>query len=133
VPEQPSSPNRKAILLLGLVLSISGGLGSASVLESLDHSVRGSRALAGLVPVPVLAVIPYVENIADRQRKRRVAWVVIASSVAVLGLAAVLVHFFYVPLDVLWFRALRSLGVYVPAVASIPVSPSGMMRIVWNA
>ena len=62
LPEKPSSPNRPAILLLGLVLSLGGGVGSAAVLESLDDSVRGSKALAGLLKVPVLAVIPYMEN-----------------------------------------------------------------------
>ena len=72
LPEKPSSPNRPAILLLGLVLSLGGGVGSAAVLESLDDSVRGSKALAGLLQVPVLAVIPYMENNAERQRKRRI-------------------------------------------------------------
>jgi succinoglycan biosynthesis transport protein ExoP len=107
LPEKPSSPNRPAILLLGLVLSLGGGVGSAAVLESLDDSVRGSKALSGLLKVPVLAVIPYMENNEERQRKRKIALVIVASSVATLGLAVLLVHFFFVPLDVLWFRALR--------------------------
>ena len=118
LPEKPSSPNRPAILLLGLVLSLGGGVGSAAVLESLDDSVRGSKALAGLLKVPVLAVIPYMENNEQRQRKRKIALIIAASSVAALGLAVLLVHFFFIPLDVLWFRALRWLQMYVPAVAS---------------
>ena len=129
LPEKPSSPNRPAILLLGLVLSLGGGVGSAAVLESLDDSVRGSRALSGLLQVPVLAVIPYMETSAERQRQRRFALLIAASSVAALGLVALLVHFFFIPLDVLWFRALRSLEVYVPAIASVSESPSGMMRM----
>ncbi len=59
LPERPSSPNRRAILLLGLIISMTGGVGSAAVLESLDDSVRGSKALAGLLKVPVLTVVPY--------------------------------------------------------------------------
>jgi uncharacterized protein involved in exopolysaccharide biosynthesis len=109
LPEKPSSPNRPAILLLGLVLSLGGGVGSAAVLENLDDSVRGSNALSRLLQVPVLAVIPYMENDAKIQRKRKVVLVIVASSIAALGLAVLLVHFFFIPLDVLWFRALRRL------------------------
>src|SRR4029450_3952483 len=58
LPEQPNSPNRPAILLLGLVFSMGGGVASAAVAETLDRSVRGSKSLVGLLRVPVLAVIP---------------------------------------------------------------------------
>jgi len=107
LPEKPSSPNRPAILLLGLILSLGGGVGSAAVLETFDDSVRGSKALTGLLKVPVLAVIPYMENNEERQRKRKIALIIAVSSIATLGLVVLLVHFFFVPLDVLWFRALR--------------------------
>ena len=133
LPEQPSSPNRPAILLLGLVFSMGGGLGCAAVLENLDDSVRGSRALAGLLPVPVLAVIPYVENNEEKRRKRKIAGVTVASAVAALILAVLLVHFFLIPLDVLWFRALRWFQIHTPTVASISGSPLEMMRILWSA
>jgi len=133
LPERPSSPNRTAILLLGLVLSVGGGVGSAAVLEGLDDSVHGSRALAGLVDVPVLAVIPSMVNEAQIQRRRKVLRIAAVSAVAALGLAVLLVHFFVMPLDVLWFRALRSLERYVPAATSLLQSPSGMTRMVWSA
>src|SRR4030095_13656342 len=45
LPEQPNSPNRPVILLLGLVLSMGGGVGSAAVAETLDRSVRRCEAL----------------------------------------------------------------------------------------
>ena len=133
LPEQPSSPNRPAILLLGLVVSMGGGLGCAAVLENLDDSVRGSRALAGLLPVPVLAVIPYIENNEEKQQKRKIAGITVASAVAALILAVLLVHFFLIPLDVLWFRALRWFQIHTPTVASISGSPLEMMRILWSA
>ena len=71
--EQPQSTCHSAA---GAVLALGGGLGSAAVLESLDHSVRGSKALARLVKVPVLAVIPYMENNAERRRKRKIAQII---------------------------------------------------------
>jgi succinoglycan biosynthesis transport protein ExoP len=118
LPEQPRSPNRPAILLLGFVFSMGGGLASAALLENLDHSVRGSKTLADLLQVPVLAVIPYMETQHEKRHRRRVAAIIAASSVAALVLALLLVHFFWIPLDVLWFRALRKLNMYVPVTAS---------------
>ena len=111
LPEKPSSPNRPAIVLLGLVVSLGGGVGSVAVLENLDDSVRGSNALSRLLQVPVLAVIPYMENDAKIQRKRKIVLVILASAITALGLAILLVHLLFVPLDVLWFRALRQLEI----------------------
>ena len=133
LPEKPSSPNRPAILLLGFVLSLGGGVGSAAVLESLDESVRGSKALTALLKVPVLAVIPYMENDAGKQRRRKIALVILVSLVLASALALLLVHIFFMPLDVLWFRALRWLEGYVPAVAGVSESSFGMMRMIWSA
>jgi polysaccharide biosynthesis transport protein len=132
LPEQPSSPNRPAIFLLGVLLSMAGGVTSAAVLESVDHSVRSSTALADLLEVPLLAVIPYMQTRQEKLHKRRVMQVGALSLVAALASALLLVHFFWIPLDVLWFRSLRKLDMYVPDMAS-----SGAMsiaaRIRWSA
>jgi uncharacterized protein involved in exopolysaccharide biosynthesis len=108
-PEKPASPNRPAILLLGLVLSVGGGLGCAAVLEGLDSSLRNVGAIEDLAAAPVLAIIPYIENAREthhRRKLRRVAFATMASGAAV---ALLLVHFLWMPLDVLWFALLRKL------------------------
>jgi polysaccharide biosynthesis transport protein len=133
LPEQPSSPNRPAILLLGFVLSMGGGLASAAALENLDHSVRGSKTLANLLQVPVLAVIPYMETRYQKMHRRRVAVIIAASSVAALILALLLVHFFWIPLDVLWFRGMRKVEPYVPGTASVWMQPLAGIRSLWIA
>ncbi|MDH5741274.1 MAG: Wzz/FepE/Etk N-terminal domain-containing protein, partial [Nitrospira sp.] len=38
LPEKPFKPNRMAIVLLGFILAVGGGLGFGAVAESLDHS-----------------------------------------------------------------------------------------------
>lgn len=110
VPEQPASPNRPLILLLGALLSVAGALGYALLRESIEGRVHGSRDLAGLVGVPPLAVVPYVEL--DEERKTasrgRIYWV--AGIAAAVVTALVLLHFLYRPLDVLWHVALRRIG-----------------------
>jgi polysaccharide biosynthesis transport protein len=133
LPEQPSSPNRPAIFLLGVLLSMAGGVTSAAVLESVDHSVRSSTALAELLEVPLLAVIPYMHTRQEKLRKRRAMQIGGLSLVASCGLALLIVHFFWIPLDVLWFRSLRKLDMYVPGMASRGAMLMAAARIRWSA
>lgn len=110
-PEEPVSPNRVAVLLLGLFLTIAAALGAIAVRESIDTTIRGRTDMVALLDVPPLAVIPRIETLAEVTRRRvqfRYAAVGMVSSVILLAVA---VHFLFRPLDVLWFSVLRRLGV----------------------
>jgi succinoglycan biosynthesis transport protein ExoP len=107
LPEQPVKPNRPAIIILGFLLSMAGGVGYAAVGESMDSSVRGARGVMTALEAPPLSVIPYLRNnedIARIEKTKRIVITVLASSFI---LFLVLVHFFWTPLDVLWFKGLR--------------------------
>jgi len=110
LPEKPAKPNRPAILILGLIVSMAGGVGYGAAVESLDHSVRNAGAVERIVRVPPLAVIPFVPSGEDRvharQRKSRIVWGVVGLVILLLSL----LHVFWLPLDVIWFATLRKLG-----------------------
>ena len=111
VPEEPASPNRPLVIILGAVLSVLLAIGVAALLESLDGTVRGRRDLVSLVAgVPPLAIIPDIEL----ERPATQIWIrrAIVAACCLTGLIAVAlaVNFFYEPLDVLWFVLLRHLG-----------------------
>ena len=69
LPTSPISPNRPAIIFLGIVLALAGGIGIAALIEALDGSVRNSKDLRAALDAPPLAVIPYVENSIDVRRR----------------------------------------------------------------
>jgi polysaccharide biosynthesis transport protein len=108
-PEKPRSPNRPAILLIGVVAALGGGVGYAGVLEGLDGSVKNPKQLARTLQVPLLSVIPFMENDRERARRRK-RWMLIVTA-AVFGTIVLLVavHFFVMPLEVLWYAILRRL------------------------
>lgn len=111
VPEEPASPNRPLVVILGVVLSLLLAVGVAALLEALDGTVRGRRDLIALVAgVPPLAIIPVIELERSTAQlvTRRV--IVLGAALAVLAGGALAVNFFYEPLDVLWFVILRHLG-----------------------
>ncbi len=111
LPEEPAKPNRLAIGFLGLVLSLGGGLASVAMAEALDQTVHGRAGLQRLTGEPPLAMIPRIETAADR--RRRLLYRLLALVGVLLLLAGVLlaVHLLFMPLDVLWYTALRKLGV----------------------
>lgn len=111
LPEQPESPNRSAILLLGGLIAFIGGLGSGAVAESMDQSIQSSGGLQAITKVPALGVIPYLPNTEDLHRmegqRKTVRWAGVGGLVFLILLG----HFLWLPLDVVWFAVLRKLGV----------------------
>ncbi len=109
LPEQPIRPNRMGILFLGFVFSIAGGIGTMAVAETMDHAVRGAKGITTLLHKPPLGVIPYIKNEEDARREtKRAVWM---AALLIIGLPLMIlfVHLLVMPLDVLWFTALRRL------------------------
>jgi polysaccharide chain length determinant protein (PEP-CTERM system associated) len=88
-PPEPVSPNRIAIIAVGLMLGIALGAGVAVFLEAADSSFHGARQLQTGVRLPVLASIPGIVLESDRaaMRRRRVRNSVAAVAVTCLVLA----------------------------------------------
>jgi uncharacterized protein involved in exopolysaccharide biosynthesis len=110
-PEKPISPNRKLILIVGLLLSIALGAASVAARDSFDGSVRGPTDIRLLLQVPALASIPIIVTARDRARRRTIKAISWGGSIAVVIVAAVGVHLFVEPLDVVWISLLRRFGV----------------------
>jgi len=70
LPENPFKPNRKAILLIGLVLGMGAGVGWASLREFTDFSIRSSDTLALNTSFPVLASIPVEQDKVDKMKEK---------------------------------------------------------------
>jgi succinoglycan biosynthesis transport protein ExoP len=110
-PEKPVSPNRMLILTVGLALSLALGIGAVLGRDALDASVRGPKDIRQLLQVPALASIPIIVTRAERVRRQRITRYSWGGGVATLILALVTVHFFIIPLDILWLVLVRRFGV----------------------
>lgn len=103
-PERPARPNRTLILALGMVLALGSGIGSVTLAELLDRTVRSAKDLGRLIGERPLIMIP---TMVTRGQKRR-QWAIRGALAAVVllgiggGLAAV--HHTVAPLDVLAFQ-----------------------------
>ena len=77
LPEKPFKPNRPKMILLGLLLGLAIGLGTAFIAENMDTSFKGEEEVKEFTGVPVLVTLPRmgereprIIEIADRVAKR---------------------------------------------------------------
>ena len=112
LPETPDKPNRPVILVLGFLFSGAMGVGAVAFAEAVDDAIYGRSGVAALLGVPPLAVIPYIETVADRRNRllRRILILISLIVGVVLILAAI--NYFFMPLDVLWYTLLQRSGIW---------------------
>jgi polysaccharide chain length determinant protein (PEP-CTERM system associated) len=72
LPDQPSFPNRPAFALGGLAGGLALGLGIAFLLESRDTSFRTERDVEFALRLPVLAMVPSIEQLLATKSKQAV-------------------------------------------------------------
>lgn len=106
-PEKPIKPNRIAIVFLSLIFSIAAGVGVAILKEAMDSSIRGVISVNKMLTAAPLAVIPVIYNTSDLRRKQRINYMVFGVVIGSIVFVLLVIHFFWMPLDVLWFRGLR--------------------------
>ena len=84
-PISPAFPNRLAVIILGMIVSVIFSIGAVLVSEALDGKVRGIRDLKLLTGMPPIAVIPVLES-QQAKFRRTLAW-----STSIIGVTALLV------------------------------------------
>jgi uncharacterized protein involved in exopolysaccharide biosynthesis len=83
LPTAPFSPNRPAILLIGIVLGLGGGIAAAILIDSLDGRVYGPRRLSAIAGAAPLVLVPRIQTIYDgRPRRHRFAMIALFLLVA---------------------------------------------------
>lgn len=136
IPEEPSRPNRLAIALLGIIFSVGSGVGGGYFAESVDGRVYGRSGVTRVLGVAPLAVIPVLETVQLVGKRRTKVLALLGLALLLLIVCAVVVHFVISPLDVLYFRVLRALGLDHGRVRVAP-GPSSLVltsgTLEWNA
>ncbi len=109
-PEKPVSPNRLAILFLGIVFAAAAGVGSIALAEMMDTAIYSEKTVMTLLGQAPLATIPYLESEEEAQQRRNSQKLFLLSSLVIFILSVVCFNFFVMPLDIFWFKLLRLIG-----------------------
>jgi succinoglycan biosynthesis transport protein ExoP len=109
-PDRPSKPDRVKILLMGVFAAFGGSGGLALFLETINQRIRGQEALAIAIRQRPMLAIPYIvieDEVLGRKRMLKRLAVVVA---AVIVISAILLHFLYMPLDILMMKIIARFG-----------------------
>ncbi len=90
VPGLPSGPPRTAILMIGLFLAGTLGIGSMIFAEMTDRSVRGSRDIAMVIDMVPLATIPVIQNSLSHASDHRQVYLVSMTVIVTIAAIALL-------------------------------------------
>ncbi len=109
-PQEPISPNRWLIALVGLVLATGAAISVLLLREAFDTRIHGGHQVATLLGEAPLAVLPWTpEESGRRVRTIRPLWWVAGGVLAGAGVLF-LIHLLWRPLDILWALLLRRIG-----------------------
>jgi polysaccharide chain length determinant protein (PEP-CTERM system associated) len=98
LPEQPSEPNRWAIVGIGTALGMMCGVVLAGAREVKNTALKNLKDVRAYTNLPVLSSIPLLENALLVRRKRRLFWLAWSSAIIVgtLAMSSSVYYYFFV-------------------------------------
>jgi len=109
-PEKPEKPNRKKIAVVGFAGGLAIGLGLVILLELMNDAIRGPKSLERLTGMQAIVVIPYIETPLDRALRSRRFKLMIIATIVMLIAVIIIIHFFVMPLEMIWTKIMLKLG-----------------------
>jgi len=109
-PDRPIKPNRIMVVGVGFVAAMGIGLALVVLLELLNQRVRGAAALTALLKERPLMVVPYITTENELYRKKRLIKRIFYIGVITVLAVLVLMHFLYMPLDMVLYKVMARFG-----------------------
>ncbi|MZR29715.1 lipopolysaccharide biosynthesis protein [Sneathiella litorea] len=105
VPTEPVSPDRKKILGIGGFLAFALGVACVFLIELIDRRIHSASELEAVLKHPPIVSIPYIHTKKENVQHRMKVGIYFLIPIAIFALLLLAVHFFYIPLDDLFYRA----------------------------
>lgn len=87
-PDTPARPNRRALAGGGVALGLAAAVGLFVLLELLNSSIRRPKELTTGLGIAPFAVLPHLETLRDRRRRRARGWSATGAAIAALAALA---------------------------------------------
>ncbi|MCC3303893.1 GumC family protein [Sneathiella sp. HT1-7] len=105
VPTEPVSPDRKKILGIGGFLALVVGVACVFLIELIDRRIHSASELEAVLKHPPIVSIPYIHTRKENVQNRMKIFMYLLIPVALVALLLAAVHYFYQPLDDLFYSA----------------------------
>ena len=97
IPEKPFSPNRPRLAAMGLAAGLGVGLLLIALIEYRDQSFKADHEIVRLLALPVLAVVPTMQSVAEKKWafRKRLLIASACTTTVLLGFAVVTYTFLF--------------------------------------
>jgi len=102
VPDEPSSPNRKQIAALSVLVGLGLAGGFFFLLELLNQVIRRPVDIVRALDITPLATLPNIETAAHKRWRRTVQIMSLLAVIAMVPTLLWAVDTYYMPLDLLF-------------------------------
>ena len=109
-PTEAVKPNRPKLLMMGLFLAGAASFGLAFLAEMLDPSIRSVKDVTRITGREPLAIIPMMLTANDYKKINKARKTLITISVVLALIAVVIGHYFFMSLDIVWFKLLTKIN-----------------------
>ncbi len=109
-PGSPYKPNRKIILVLGVLLAIAASVGLTALQEALDTSLKSASELVSSTGLPVFSVFPMIKTREEKRRTKRKHLAMGLGCCLLVAIGIILVDRMIMPLDVIWAKTMYRLA-----------------------
>jgi uncharacterized protein involved in exopolysaccharide biosynthesis len=92
LPEDPTEPDRVALMFLAVVLSIAAGIGTAFLLNVADSTVRGSSDVVSVAANQPFAHVPAMRSTLEIRKKQMTDFALMAGITAVAAIVLYIVN-----------------------------------------
>lgn len=110
VPSEPVSPNRPALMFLGVLLGGAIAVSLAIIIDIAEGGIYGVSAVMKVVGHPPLVSVAYMESKAEQQSHNKKRLYILIGLVVSVVLFISFFHAFVKPLDVTWYVLMRRFG-----------------------
>jgi uncharacterized protein involved in exopolysaccharide biosynthesis len=90
--DTPAFPNRPLIILIGIFMGVTFGLGMGILAEVLDDSIRNTRDIRAIIGAPPIAAIPLIRTAGEARAVRRSRRMSILTAGAIVVAVAIYVQ-----------------------------------------
>ena len=109
-PTEAVKPNRPKLLMMGLFLAGAASFGLAFLAEMLDPSIRSVKDVTRITGREPLAIIPMMLTANDYKKINKARKTLITISIVLALIAVVIGHYFFMSLDIVWFKLLTKIN-----------------------
>ncbi len=110
VPDEPSSPNRPRVAMMGIGLGLGTAAGFFLLLELLNRTIRRPAELTNALGITPIATIPFIESKGGRVVRRTIKLLAILGTIAAILAGIYAIDTNYMPIELIVQKVMRRVG-----------------------